>query len=327
MAEDYYKTLEVNRNASQADIQKAYRDMARKYHPDRNPSKDATKKFQAIQKAFEVLNDPQKRELYDRYGSSFENIAAGAGGPRGGPAWSGTGAPGGGFGGFPGFEEVDFSQFFGDRYANAQGSPFGDMFGQQARRPGAKPRRGAAGRRRGTDVESEMTIPFNTSILGGEVQIMLPRPDGHVETIAVKIPPGIEDGKKIRLRGQGEMGPSGGEPGDLLVKIHVAPHPHFQRKGDVLLVRVPVTLAEAAAGGKVDVPTPKGTVALKIPPGTSSGTRLRIKGHGIAKDDSPGDLLAEILIVLPKDLDSSDQEAIRRIDEKHPLNPRSELQW
>ena len=135
----------------------------------------------------------------------------------------------------------------------------------------------------------------------------------------MKIPPGIEDGKKIRIRGQGQPAPRGGTPGDILITIHVAPHPCFQRRGNHCCVRVPVTLGEAAGGAKVDVPTPRGTVTLSIPPGTSSGTKLRVKGHGVApKNGPPGDLLAEIQIVLPKQLSDADRQTIRQIDQRYP---------
>ena len=218
----------------------------RKHHPDMNPEKkdEAKRKFQKIQAAFDVLNDAKKREMYDRYGSSFETM--GQGGPR---TWTWTG--GRGPGGGPGAEDVDFSQFFGERFGGGPGqgdADFGDIF-SQFRRASAGPRRAQGGRsRRGTDLVHEMTIPFATAVTGGEVDITLGRADGKTETLGVKIPAGIEDGKKIRLRGQGERGPRGGQPGDILLTIHVAPHPHFQRKGNNLIVRVPVTLGEAALG-------------------------------------------------------------------------------
>ena len=324
MAEDYYKTLGVSRSASQDEIRKAYFDLARKYHPDKNPQKDAKKKFQKIQAAFDVLNDPQKRELYDRYGSSFETM--GAGGPRG----PGRGAygPAGGFGGGPqGVEDVDFSQFFGDKFGDEGGPDLSDIF-SQFRRTTGRSRKPTAARRRGADIEHEMTVPFQTAVSGGEVQLRIESPAGKAETLTVKIPAGIEDGKKIRLRGQGEAGPSGNTPGDLLITIHSAPHLYFQRKGNNLLLRVPVTLGEAAFGAKIDVPTPKGTVALRVPPATSSGTKLRIKGHGVApKSGPPGDLLAEIQIMIPKEFDEADRQAIEAIDRKHEMHPRADLRW
>jgi len=139
---------------------------------------------------------------------------------------------------------------------------------------------------------------------------------------------GRKDGKKIRLREQGEESPDGGKPGDILITVRVAPHPCFERRGKNLYVKVPVTLAEAALGGKIDVPTPKGTISLTVPPGTSSGQKLRIAGHGIAPAKGPaGDLYAEIQIVLPESLDDESLESIKRLAERPPLSPRSELRW
>jgi DnaJ-class molecular chaperone len=326
MAEDYYKTLGVSRDASQAEIQKAYRELARKYHPDMNPDdRTAKKRFQEIQTAFDVLNEPKKREMYDRYGSSFENF--GAGGPSGSQTW--TFRPGEGSSA-SGFEDIDFMQFFGDRFGAQPGFDFGDLFGQ-ARGGGKRARRApSAAGRKGADLEHELTIPFTTSVTGGEAQIVVQRPGGKTETIQVKIPAGMEDGKKIRLRGQGGAAPGGGPAGDILIKIHVAPHPSFQRRGNNLLVRVPVTVAEAVLGAKVDVPTPRGTVTLRVPPGTSSGTKLRIKEHGVQPKRGPaGDVLAEIMIVLPTQLDPDSPPLIRQFDEKQPPaeNPRANLRW
>jgi len=322
MAEDYYKTLGVGRDASSADIQKAYRKLARKYHPDLNPDdKTAKGKFQEVQRAFDVLNDPSKRELYDRYGSSFESMGAGAG-PRGGrAAWSPE----------PGGEEIDFSQLFGERFGGGDPSGgFADIF-TQFRRAGGGKRSGRAQGARGGDVAAELEIPFATAVLGGQTQISLQRPDGQVETLSVKIPQGISEGKKIRLRGKGEAVP-GGAAGDLLITVHVAPHPWFTRKGNNLEVRVPVTLAEAALGAKVDVPTPKGTIALSIPPGSSSGRKLRVKGHGVAgRNGEAGDLYAEIQIVLPSPLDEECLELVKKLDahaqSAHAQQPRKDLRW
>jgi curved DNA-binding protein len=329
MAEDYYKTLGVNRDASQADIQKAYRTLARKFHPDVNPDdKTAKKKFQTVQAAFDVLSDPSKRELYDRYGSSFESVAAG-GGPRPGGPRPGPAGPGGA-------EDFDFSQFFDERFTGGGGGGgggpggFADIFSQFRRPKGAaEGRRGrAAANQRGADVAAAVEIPFTMSVSGGEAQIALTRGDGKAETLSVKIPAGIEEGKKIRLRGQGEPAPAGGTPGDLLITVQVTSHPFFQRRGDNLHVRLPVSLLEAAEGAKVDVPTPGGTVSLRVPPGTSSGTKLRVKGHGIARKGQPtGDLFAEVEIILPPKLEAKDLESIRQIEAEHPYQPREKLRW
>ena len=323
MAEDYYKTLGISRDASPADIQKAYRNLARKYHPDLNPDdKNAKTKFQEVQRAFDVLNDPSKRELYDRYGSSFESMGAG-GGPRGGqPPWGA---------GTTGAEEVDFSQLFGDKLGGDPAGMFGDMF-SQFRRAGGRPRREAPkGPARDVDVSAEIEIPFATAVLGGEAQISVRRKTGKVDNLQVKIPAGIEEGRKIRLRGQGETG-RGGTRGDIFIIVHIAPHPWFHRRGKHLEVRVPVTLAEAALGAKVDVPTPRGTISLHVPPDTSSGKKLRIKGHGVAgRNGEVGDLFAEIQIVLPTPLDPECLELIKKLDAhsqtSHPQQPRRDLRW
>jgi DnaJ-class molecular chaperone len=329
MAEDYYKTLGVPKNASQAEIQKAYRELARKHHPDMNPNdKTAKKKFQQVQAAFDVLNNPEKREMYDRYGSSFETM--GAGGPQGGPAWSwapGAGpAPSAGPGGFT-VDDIDLSQFLGERFGQESPGGVGDLFGQ-FRRAAGKFRKPPGTSRRGADLIHELPISFATAVTGGEAQISVQRPSGKTETIAVKIPAGIEDRKKIRVRGQGEPAGRGGTPGDILITVRVAPHPYFQRRGNHLLVRVPVTLGEAVGGAKVDLPTPRGTVTLSVPAGTSSGAKLRVKGHGIApKNGTPGDLLAEIQIVLPKQLSDADRQTIRQIDQCYSQDPRKDLRW
>ncbi len=291
MAQDYYQTLGVSQTASQAEIQKAYRKLARKFHPDMNPEdRTAKDKFKKIQEAYDVLNDPQKREMYDRYGSAFESVGGGAG-----PRW------GGARGGPEGFQEVDFGQIFG------QGGGAGG-FEEILRQFAGGPRTGRrpSPRTRGADIEHELHVPFNSSIIGGQAQLSVRRADGKVETISVKIPAGIEDGKKIRLRGQGEPSPSGGTPGDLLITVRVAEHPHF----------------------KIDVPTPQGEISLKIPPGTSSGKRLRLKGLGVPLDKGGhGDLYAEIQIVIPDSLDEESLELVRQFDKRRSLQPRANLRW
>jgi DnaJ-class molecular chaperone len=328
-SEDYYGVLGVSKSASQAEIQKAYRELARKYHPDMNPDdKTAKKKFQKVQAAFDVLNNPEKREMYDRYGSSFETMGGG-GEPQGARSWNWSpGAGGAGPGGFNP-EDIDLSQFLGERFGQGQEGPggIGDLFGQ-FRRAAGKFRKPSGGQQRSSDLLQDIQIPFDMSITGGEVQLSVQRPSGKTETLAVKIPPGIEDGKKIRIRGQGQPAPRGGTPGDILLTVRVQPHPHFHRRGNHLHVRVPVTLGEAVAGAKVDVPTPRDTVTLSIPPGTSSGAKLRVKGHGVVpKNGPPGDLLAEIQIVLPKQLSDADRQSLCEIDKHYTQNPRSELRW
>jgi DnaJ-class molecular chaperone len=327
MAKDYYNTLGVSRNASQTEIQKAYRDLARKYHPDLNPDdKQAKQKFQEVQEAFDVLNDAKKREMYDRYGSSFQQ---GGGAPGGGPGgtWTFTGD----------LDDVDLSQFFGERFggggagAGSGAGGFAEMFKQFGGAAGAAGAGRTRSRRRppqqGADVEAELEIPFAIAVVGGETHVTLQR-GGQAETLAIKIPAGIEDGKKMRLRGQGEPGIAGGPPGDVLLTIRVAPHPFFMRQGKNLLVKVAITLGEAVSGAKVDVPAPRGTLSLRVPPGSSSGAKLRAKGQGVApKDEPPGDLIAELQIVLPPTIDDQSKEVLADFDHRNPMNPRATLKW
>ena len=173
-----------------------------------------------------------------------------------------------------------------------------------------------------------LTVSFTTAVLGGEAQIGIQRNDGTTDTLQVKIPPGIEDGKKIRLRGQGNVSPNGGPNGDVLIRVTTAPHPHFRRKGKRLDVSLPITLAEAIEGAKVDVPTPHGTITMTVPAGTSSGSKLRAKGQGVkGTSGTPGDLFAEVQIVLPKDVSDSDRNQLHEILAKYASNPRADLKW
>jgi len=326
MAEDYYQTLGVPRTASAEDIRKAYRELARKYHPDLHPDDESAKeKFKQVQAAFDVLNEPSKREMYDRYGSSFEGVAGGGqrGGWGGGPFPGGGGFPGGGAGG--GGAEIDLESLFG----GAGG--FEQLFGGGRSRGAAN-----GGRRRrqtqvpGEDVTARIGIPFKLAIDGGKTDIQIDR-GGSNETISVTIPQGVPDGARMRLRGQGEPGSGGGPAGDLLLEVGIEPHPVFRRDGDTLEVTLPVTLAEAIEGAKVDVPTPWGTIALKVPPRTSSGRKLRAGGMGVRHANGKnGDLIAEVQIVLP---DTADADAIGRLLEAAQAaqagatSPRASLTW
>ncbi|QGJ69320.1 DnaJ-class molecular chaperone with C-terminal Zn finger domain [Planctomycetales bacterium 10988] len=336
MPEDYYQLLGLSRGASDAEINKAYRKLAAKYHPDKNPDdKSAKQKFQQLQTAYDVLKDPEKRKLYDQLGPDFERYQAG--GPTGGAGSYSGRSYSGGAGPQYGQYDFNFEDLFGGGGGGGGGSPFGDIFEQM--RGGGGGRSGGAGRgsstwagttsRRGSDLRTEATIDFATSIVGGQVQFSLQRPDGTSETLTVKIPAGIKNGEKIRLRGQGNPGTGNGSPGDIFLTVQVRPHTHFTRKGNDLYVKVPVTLAEAALGSRIDVPTPEGTVTLRIPKGSSGGTKLRIRSQGApdSKTKSKGDLYAELVIKLPDELTAEDRRFLEDWDAKYPLQPRKDLFW
>ena len=322
MRDEYYSTLGVGRGASADEIQKAYRKLAKKFHPDLNPDdKAAQKKFKEVQQAYDVLSDEKKRKLYDQFGPGFEQMGQG-----GGPQWSSQvppdfrgfdfGGAGGGDASLPPELQDLLRQFTG-----GGGVQFGGGTGRRrGRRTPGQP---------GADVRHEVEVPFRTAVTGGEVSLRLSRPGRKTETLTLKIPAGIDDGKTIRLRGQGEPSSSDGPAGDLLITVRVAPHAWFRRDGLDLIVKVPVTLAEAALGGKVDVPTPHGTITLKIPAGTSSGTRIKAKGQGIkAAEGAAGDLFAEVQIVMPKQLDDESAELIRTLDARlKQRNVRADLEW
>ncbi|MCS7239230.1 MAG: J domain-containing protein [Thermoguttaceae bacterium] len=330
MAEDYYKILGVPRNATQAEIQKAFRELARKYHPDLHPDDpDAKKKFQQIQRAFEVLNDPEKREMYDRYGASFETAGAGTGPYTQTFYWSS--GPDTDFR-TRGFEGFDFAEIFRDRFGPGADFAFGfDELFEKLRAAGARTgtyRSRTRAPEKGADIERVLEVPLPVAVMGGKCEFTFQKPQGGTATLSINIPAGIEEGQKIRLRGQGAPSPSGGPPGDLYLRVKIIPHRYFERKGDDLYVKVPVTLPEALFGAKVDIPTPKGTVSVRIPPGTSSGTKLRVRGLGVQREDgTAGDLYAVVEIQLPPHVDDSVKEAIKRLESAYPRDIRSELFW
>lgn len=313
MADDYYQSLGVSRTASAEEISKAYRKFARKYHPDLNPDdKNSKKRFQEIQSAYDCLNDPEKRKLYDQFGPDYQNIQAGQA--------RGSGGRGNPFGNTGGGQGFNFNDAFG-----AGGVDLGDLFSQFT---GGSPksRRSApgGGAVRSADVEAEITVPLSTAVLGGDTEITLDR-NGIPESLRVKIPAGVHEGKKIRLRGQGNS--SNGRTGDLLLTIHVALHPCYKMVGNDLELRLPITLSEAALGSKVDVPTPGGIVTVTIPARSQSGKRLRVKGQGVRSTGGAGDLYIELQIKLPEILTEPILDAIRSFDSAYTGNVRREIIW
>jgi DnaJ-class molecular chaperone len=317
MEDDFYKTLGVERSASQKEIQKAYRLLARKSHPDlaeEGDKEQAKVRFQKIQEAYDCLSDPEKRQMYDQFGSSYNQ----AGGQN----------PFQGFGGGGAHTQFDFSDLFGGRGGGggAGGAGFEDIFRQFGGGSSGPRSRGPI---RGANVEHEITVPFRTAIKGGQAHLSVQRPGGKTESITVKVPAGIEDLKKIRLTGQGDPSPNGGPAGDLMIRVKVASHPIYRRQGNNLLVSVPITLAEAALGAKVDIPTPHGTLAISIPPGSSSGKKLRLKGQGVTPPrGTPGDLIVELQIKLPESYTEENQKAIEALQTKlGQSDVRSDLSW
>lgn len=307
MPRDYYETLGVQRGASEDEVKKAYRKLARQYHPDRNPGdKQAESRFKEVQEAYDVLSDKKRRAQYDQFGFAGANAGAGAG--PGGFNWGGGGAPGGGFEfqGDPEMAAEIFRNMFG---GGSGGGGFEEIFGGQRRRGGGRRTRPEpAG-----EVEAEATIPFQTAAIGGAVGLSV---DGR--QLEVKVPPGVEEGKKLRLRGQGPNG------ADLIVKLHIAPHPYFSREGNNLILEVPLALSEAVLGTRIDVPTLAGErLTVKVPPGTSSGARLRLRGKGIAG----GDQFIEIKIAVPAPKDERSRELIEEFAKLNPQTPRAGLDW
>lgn len=316
MAEDLYQTLGVDRNASKDEIKKAHRKLAMKFHPDKNPDDDVARdKFKRIQEAYDVLSDEEKRAAYDRYGADFERIR-------------GTGyQPGAG-----GFDGLDLDQIFGGGGGGARGGGgaqfegFGDFFEQLmggGQRPGPRGRaqRPQAAPQRGANLRHELEIPLQTAVLGGKTEFYL-----NNEKFSVEIPPGVETGSKMRLRDRGQPSPNGGPPGDMILLLKVWEHPHFRRIGKNLELTLPVTISEAALGAKVDVPTPANTIALSIPPGSSSGRRLRVKGQGVKqKDGTAGDLIVVLQIQLPESIDDESRLLIEQFADKNPQQVRNDI--
>jgi molecular chaperone DnaJ len=297
---DFYKILGVAKDASDADIKKAYRKLARQHHPDTNAGNVASeKKFKDISEAYSVLSDPDERQQYDA-------IRAMGGGARFAPG-------GGGAAGGAGFEDLFGGLFTGGGgrhsggYSTSGGIPpeFADLFGGQFGGPGS----GAGFQRapqKGADRTATTTISFAGSIRG--TTIGLREPDGDV--IDVRVPAGIKDGQKVRVRGKGQYGPAGN--GDLMVTVNVKGHDFYTRDGDNLRIHVPVTFPEAALGADIEVPTIDGEkVKVRVPAGTPSGRTLRVKGRGVKHAKATGDLLVTIDVVVPQKLTKDAEEAVK----------------
>ncbi len=307
---DYYETLGVSKSASEADIQKAYRKLARKFHPDVNKDPSAETRFKEIGEAYEVLKDSEKRKKYDRYGSAWKTAQQTGSTP---PGWEGFDF--GGAGRAP--QGADFEFGFGD---SGFSSFFEMLFGESARggrgnpawnTRGGGPSPAAPGR----DRESRLALSLEDLAHGGKRTLELADPlTGTAQRIEVNIPAGVRPGQKIRLAGKGEPG-RGGANGDLFLMLEALPHDRFKlEKGD-LHTEVDITPAQAALGAEVEVPTLSGTVSIRIPPGSSSGRQLRLRGKGMPSRSGNGDLFASLRIVLPKELSEEERKIYQQLSD------------
>ncbi len=395
---DYYEILGIKKSASAEEIRKAFRKLARKYHPDVNPGdKSAEEKFKALSEANDVLSDPKKRKIYDQVGFYSDNIDpataeayARAGGGAGGFPGGGAGQAGGqgahfDFGGFD-FSDLVDGAARGKRSGGGGGfrDIFGSMFGGGRGAPSQE-----TGPEPGSDLEYQVNVPFWTAIRGGVMRLNITRQDvcanchgqGYIEApgkctecdgtgqvtqtggrmkfnvpcpqcqgtgknistcptchgegtvsrtepLEVRIKAGTRDGQRIRLAGKGNAGTHGAPAGDLYVIIRIGEHPVFRRDGDDIYLTVPVTASEAALGGKIEVPTIDGRALLKIPPGTQSGQKLRLREKGVpsaTKDGVRGDEIVEITVSVPMPRDERTKELLRELAKLNPEDPREEL--
>jgi molecular chaperone DnaJ len=381
---DYYDTLKIPRGASADEIRKSYRKLARKYHPDLNPGdKAAEERFKSVQEAYDILNDPKKREMYDQFGFYSEN-----GFPTPGPGpTSGSRPPNMDFGGF------DFTDYFsrgtgtssGSRARESGGGGFKDIFSQFFRGGEEEPSQPE----KGADLEYALSIDFWQAIRGTQATINVTRHEtcptchgtggstagsstcpecngsGHVtqmagamkfnltcprcggkgrmskvcqtchgdgrvaktETVEVRIPAGAQNGSRLRVAGKGNAGTMGAPAGDLYITTRVTPHPLFNREGDNILVKVPVSVTEAGLGAKIEVPTIEGKAVLKVPPGTQNGQKFRMREKGVfnARKNQRGDQIVEVGIQAPKVTDEETKDLLRKLAELHPEDPREEL--
>ncbi|MCP4663435.1 MAG: DnaJ domain-containing protein [bacterium] len=326
---DYYATLGVPKHSSSEEIQKAYRKLARKYHPDVNRNPKAEDRFKEITEAYEVLRDQEKRSTYDRYGAAWKN-----GGQTGWPPPGfenirfDFGNSGGGGSGFSSFFDMLFSNRGGGSPSGGGGSPFGggdpfadagDPFGAGSPFGGRGGRgrgrgRGRGWQPRGQDHEAKIALTLEEAALGGSREITINDPAlGRPKTYSVNLPPGVKAGQKIRLQGRGGQSAAGGPAGDLFLQVDLKPHPRFRLEDLDLYTEIPVTPWEAALGGEATVKTLNSSVRVRIPPGSSSGRKIRLRDRGFPAKDGNGDLFAEIRIMIPDPLTEPERELFEEL--------------
>ncbi len=306
--QDYYKILGVERNADAATIKKAYRKLARKFHPDRSNEANAEERFKEINEAYEVLKDTEKRKAYDQFGDNWKH---------------GQDFNAGGFGGAAGgFSGADFSDFFESIFSQGGFSAGRGDFGN-----GARSRRARA--RKGEDQHLKLDITLEEAFYGGRKTIQLSRneatasgiPTPTLKKLKVNIPQGVTSGKKIRLAGQGHASPDGGTAGDLILELNVLPHRWFRLDGKDITLRCPVTPWEAALGTRIKTPTLSGQIELKVAPGIQSGQKMRLKGKGLPGKPA-GDMFVEILIHTPPADNDDSRDFYHRMQQQFDFNPR-----
>ena len=308
---DYYEVLGIDRSASETELKRAFKKLARTFHPDVNPGDaKAEERFKEISEAYAVLSDPEKRRKYDAMG----HAAFGGGSPWGG------GAP-------PGMEDIlrefGLGDIFGGIFGGARGGAARGGFHAQSQAP-----------RRGQDVNYSMEIGFDDSLKGLNTTITVPKTTNEngkiqhtTERIQVKIPPGVSNGSRIRLAGKGEVSLNGGPQGDLFIVTKVREHPFFERKGDNLYLSLPVSLGEALLGARVEINTFEGVTKMTIPPSTQNGQVFRLSGKGAPKlkGSGKGDLFVAIQVLLPDKMDEESKEIVRELELRNPTSPRANM--
>ncbi|ROP55863.1 DnaJ C-terminal domain-containing protein [Streptomyces sp. PanSC9] len=309
MARDFYEVLGVPRDADKDELQRAYRKLARRYHPDVNKDPAAEERFKEINEAFSVLSDPDQRARYDRFGEDFrkvpedweERVGAGAG-PGGGFRWSTGDGP---------------RVRYGTSGFGAEGVDIDDLFGSFF---------GGAGRMRvpGADQEAELPLTVEEAYRGGRRTVTLADPSGQPRRYEVDVPPGVTDGQRIRLAGEGGRGNGDAPAGDLYLRVRIQPHPQFRLDGRDVYVQLPVTPWEAALGATVPVPTPSGgTAKVGVPAGSSSGRRLRLRGEGMPNPrGTDGNLYAELRIMVPSKLNDRERALFEELAAVSSFDPR-----
>ncbi|MEM8963715.1 MAG: J domain-containing protein [Acidobacteriota bacterium] len=308
---DYYAALGVEKKASQDEIQRAYRKLARKYHPDVNKDDGAEDRFKEITEAYEVLKDADKRKTYDQYGSAWKHAQASGGAP---PGFENIRFEfGGGGAGASGFSSFFDALFGGGGGAGGFGGGGFGGFGDGAYQQRAM---------RGRNHEATLKLDLEEAVAGGKREITLSDGGRGRNKVEVNLPPGVKPGQKIRLSGRGGAAPPGGEAGDLFLKVELRPHPRFRLEGKDLHASVPITPWEAALGGQVSVPTLGSSVMIKLPSGSNTGKRIRLRGKGYPDRAGDGDLFIEFQIVVPSELSDEERELFEQLATASTFAPR-----